>query len=138
MVLQKYNRNLEKEIIKNSINFHFNELIENELEKEGWNEAIEAYHEAKEKRLEKKFEFVRDYLEKNKPLECINCFYPGCYLRMNDECGEIGIKIEEVSFEKETSIYEVKEISKYSWVNVGDCLIPVLKGHEEEFLKELR
>ena len=115
----------EKKITRNLVNFAFKDIIDEELEKKSLNEAMEAYFEEEGEKLMKKSEFATEYLINNRPEACNSCDYSFCFLEKDYECGRIGIKIEDIFSKDKTSIYKIKEISKYKWLDVGDCLIPI-------------
>lgn len=124
MVLRKYNRADEKENKRNRINQYLSDILKEELERKSWDDAMEESYIKEGEKLIKKSEFATEYLMSNNPEACNSCNYSYCFLEKDYECGRIGIKIDDLFSEDKISIYKIKDIPKYIWIDVGDCLIP--------------
>jgi hypothetical protein len=110
MSFKKYNRLLKRKATRQLVNNHFNETIEDKLERETEDEAFENYYN----REDRKYDFIDNYLEKNKPLECNNCHQEECLLYTSlSKCNEVGKEVKTISNEKGI-YYKIKEITQHN------------------------
>jgi len=59
MALRQYNRNLEKSVTFKDVGEHFEEKIEEELDRRIWNDAEEAFYESEARKAEEKEQIQR-------------------------------------------------------------------------------